>query len=285
VGHTHADLPDPLPRGLGAQALSPAVLEHIAARGALPAVADLLQALGSALEPHLPFEHASQPMLASLVRDYAPAITPALGLGELQISRCEASVCVPLSAAPLHICLGSAWFDKAGDTERTFALLRAMALAKLNLSLLVRAAPERVGLVLNALWSVVERTHMVVVLDASEQNRVAAVLSESIASSERARTKQLVDAVMEHEDINPRRLQTVAFDYGARVALCVTADLWSGLSSLLWMRGRLASAVDARERQELCRTDPALRSLLSFAISEHYAQARRSANPEPQEPR
>ena|GEM_PF-3650128 len=285
VGHSHPDLPDPLPRGMGTQALSPAVLAQLAPRGALHAVADLLRAFGPALEPHLPFEHASEHMLASLARDYAPAITPALGLGELHISRCEASLCVPLSAAPLHVCLGSAWFDKASDTERTFALLRAMVLAKLNLSLLARAEPERLGLVLNALWSVVERTHMVVVLDASEQNRVAAVLSESIAPNERARTKQLVDAVMEHEDINPRRLQNVAFDYGARVALCVTADLWSGLSSLLWMRGRLANAVDAREKLELCRTDPALRSLLSFAISEQYALARRSAKPEPQEPR
>ena len=285
VGHSHPELPDPLPRGLGAQALSTTVLDHIAARGALPAVADLLHALGPALEPHLPFEHACQPMLASLARDYAPAITAELGLGELQISRCEASLCVPLSAAPLHVCVGSAWFDKASDTERTFALLRAMALAKLHLSLLARAAPDRLGLVLNALWSVVERTHMVVVLDASEQSRIAAVLSESIAPSERARTKQLVDAVMEHEDINPRRLQNAAFDYGARVALCVTADLWSGLSSLLWMRGRLVNAVDAQEKLDLCRTDPALRSLLSFAISETYAQVRRSASPEPQEPR
>jgi hypothetical protein len=181
--------------------------------------------------------------------------------------------------------VGSTWFDKASDSERTFALLRAMALAKLNLSLLTRAAPERLGLVLNALWSVVERTHMVVVLDATEQNRIAAMLSESIAPSERARTKQLVDAVMEHEDINPRRLQNVALDYAARVALCITADLWSGLSSLLWMRGRLANAVDTHEKLALCCTDPALRGLLSFAISEQYAQARRLANPEPQEPR
>jgi hypothetical protein len=261
------------------------VLEHIAPRGAPPAIAALLRALGPALEPHLPFEHATEHMLASLARDHSPAITPQFGLGELLISRCEASLCVPLTAAPLHVCVGSTWFDKASDSERTFALLRAMALAKLNLSLLTRAAPERLGLVLNALWSVVERTHMVVVLDASEQNRVAAVLAESIALSERARTKQLVDAVMEHEDINPRRLQNVAFDYGARVALCVTADLWSGLSSLLWLRGRAANAIDARAKLELCRTDPTLRSLLSFAISEQYAQARRLANPETQEPR
>jgi hypothetical protein len=181
--------------------------------------------------------------------------------------------------------LGSAWFDKASDTERTFALLRAMALAKLDLTLLARCVPERLGLVLNALWSVVDRTHMVVVLDATEQNRVAAVLAESIGPNELARTKELVDAVAEQEDINPRRLQNAALDYGARVALCVTADVWSGLSSLLWMRGRLASAIDARERLELCRKDPALRSLLAFAISESYAQARRIASSLPEEAR
>ncbi|HTU62782.1 MAG TPA: hypothetical protein VMF89_30175, partial [Polyangiales bacterium] len=60
VGHSHPDLPDTLPRGLGAHALSPAVLQQLAPRGALTAVADLLRALGPALEPHLPFEIASQ---------------------------------------------------------------------------------------------------------------------------------------------------------------------------------------------------------------------------------
>jgi tetratricopeptide (TPR) repeat protein len=284
LGHVHPELPDTLPHGLGAQALSPAVLTRIAAGGALRAFADLLRTLGPALDPHLPFEHASEPMLGSLVRDYAPAITPQFGLGELHISRCEASLCLPLSAAPLHICVGSAWFDKASDAERTFALLRALALAKLDLTLLTRSTPERLGLVLNALWSVVDRTHMVVVLDATEQNRVAAVLAASIAASELPRTKQLVDAVVDQEEINPRRLQNAALDYGARVALCVTADLWSGLASLLWMRGRLANAVDAQQKIELCRADPALRSLLAFAISEQYAQARSLSNPQPQEP-
>jgi hypothetical protein len=271
-------LRDPLPRGLGAQALTPNVLQHVAPGGALDVIATLLGALGPALDPHLPFEHASEPMLASLARDYAPSITPQFGLGELRISRCEASLCVPLSAAPLHICVGSAWFEKASDTERTFALLRAMALAKLDLTLVARCAPERLGLVLNALWSVVDRTHMVVVLDATEQNRVASALADSIEPADRARTKQLVDAVAEQDDINPRRLQNAAFDYGARVALCVTADVWSGLSTLLWMRGRLASGIDVRERLELCRTDPALRSLLAFSISDAYAHARRIAS-------
>lgn len=285
LGHIHSDLPDPLPRGLGAQALAPAVLKQIAPRGAITSIAALLGALGPTLDPHLPFEHETEPMLASLARDYAPSITPQFGLGELRISRCEASLCVPLSAAPLHVCLGSTWFEKASDAERTFALLRALAMAKLDLTLLARCAPERLGLVLNALWSVVDRTHMVVVLDATEQNRVAAELSDSIDPSERPRTKLLVDAVAEQDDINPRRLQNAAFDYGARVALCVTADVWSGLSSILWMRGRLASAIDARERLALCGSDPALRSLLAFAISEQYAQARRIASAEPQEAR
>ena len=261
------------------------MLEQIAPSGALRALADLLRELEPVLSPHLPFEHACEPMLSSLVRDYAPAITAQFGLGELHISRCDASLCLPLTQTPLHLCVGFAWFDKASDAERSYALLRALALAQQHLSLLARAAPERLELVLNALWSVVERRPLVVVHDEAEQQRLTARLSESIDPSARAHAKLLVDAVMQHEEINPRRLRDDAFDYGARVALCVTADLWSGLSSLLWMRGRLAHAVDARERQALCRTDPALRSLFSFAISEQYAQARRRANPAPQEPR
>jgi hypothetical protein len=180
-----------------------------------------------------------------------------------------------VTASPLHVCLGTAWLEKASDAERSFALLRAIAIAKLDLQLLARCAPERFGLVLNALWSVADRTHMVVVLDAAEQNRVAHMLAQNISPGDHVRTKQLIDAVVEHEEINPRRLQSAALDYGSRVALCITGDLWSALSSLLWMRGKQASTLDPREKLDLFRTDPALRGLIAFAISEQYAQARR----------
>jgi hypothetical protein len=275
LGHSHPDLAAGSPRGLGAQALSPSVLGQIAPRGALYAIADLLRALGPALAHHLPFDYPSEPILASIARELAPPVTAEFGLGELQLSRCEPNLCLPLSAAPLQVCLGGAWLEKASDAERAFAILRAVGIAKLDLHLLTRCAPERFGLVLNALWSIADRTHMVVVLDATEQNRVATALAASLDSSQHARTKQLIDAIVEHEEINPRRLQSAALDYGARIALCTTGDLWAGLSCLLGLRGRQASTLGQSAKLELCRTDPALRGLLRFAISEAYAQARR----------
>jgi len=281
VGHADAELPATVPAGLGAQAFSASLLGQVAPQGAVRAIAQLLRALTSQLDPQLPFEHAHEPILASAAREYAPSVTPALGLGELQLSRCVASLCLPLSAAPLHICVGRAWLDAASENERSFALLRAMAMAKLDLQLLVRCAPDRFGLVLNALWSIADRTHVVAVPDATEQARVAQQLAESLDAREHARVKQLVDAVVEHEDLDPRRLQGAALEYGTRVALCVTGDVWAGLNSLLRLRGKPSAQLDPRERIELCRTDPALRALLSFSISEPYVAARTLANGSP----
>jgi hypothetical protein len=84
---------------------------------------------------------------------------------------------------------------------------------------------------------------------------------------------------MGHDDLNPRRLAASAFDFGSRVALLISGDVRAALQALVRLRGRPLDELSGDERLELCRTDPALRALLSFAISEIYLDARREQSP------
>jgi len=49
------------------------------------------------------------------------------------------------------------------------------------------------------------------------------------------------------------------------------------VNCLLRLRGLSPSGLTLEDKLELCRTEPALRGLLTFAVSELYADAQRAA--------
>ena len=183
----------------------------------------------------------------------SPRSRPQLGLGELHISRCEASVCLPLSAAPLHVCLGSAGSTRPATPN---GLSRCCGPWRSRSSIFQLA------------WRACARALRAGAQRALERGRanahggragspgakpVAGRARREHRAEQRARTQAAGRCGDGARRINPRRLQSVAFDYGARVALCVTADLWSGLSAYFGCADA-GECVDAREKLELCRS-------------------------------
>jgi hypothetical protein len=57
--------------------------------------------------------------------------------------------------------------------------------------------------------------------------------------------------------------------------------MWAAVNCLLRLRGLSPAGLILEDKLELCRTEPALRGMLSFAISELYAEAQRVARPTP----
>jgi tetratricopeptide (TPR) repeat protein len=277
LGLSDSGLPDELPHGLGSLALQSEVLARLSPQGALASVSTLLGQLGPVLEPFLPFEVEHHALPEEWTSELTPRLTQELKLGAPQLFRCEAPLCLPLSAAPFAVCVGDNWLDHASDAERQFGMLRAAVIAKLQLSLLVRSTPEQFGLVLNALWQAADPAHTAAVLDAVEQARMAEAIRSRLSEAEQQRALELIGALSQHEDKSPRRLVTAAYDYGSRVALCVTGDMGAAVNCLLRLRGLSPSGLTLEDKLELCRTEPALRGMLSFAISELYAEAERAA--------
>jgi hypothetical protein len=115
------------------------------------------------------------------------------------------------------------------------------------------------------------------VLDAREEALVARELAEHIAPEARPHVRALLHKLIEHEVLAPRRLSAAALDFGSRVALTVTGNMPAALAALLRMRGKPPESYELAEKLELCSTEPAIRGLLAFAISETYMDARQQA--------
>lgn len=277
LGLKHDQFKRLAPRGLGQDALRPAVVERLTPRGQLEALRALLSEFGRELEPFLPFDESEEPAQLELAPRVVDGVSALFSVPTLRLVQCAKPLCLPLTAAPLTVCVGGELFHQASDAERFFLLARAVAVAGFDWSLLVRSAPERVGLVLNALRQVVEPAHTVAVLDAHEQALVARELAQRVAPAARPRVQALLHELIEHEELAPRRLSAAALDFGSRVALTVTGNMPAALSALLRMRGKPPESYELADRLELCSTEPAIRGLLSFAISETYMDARQQA--------
>jgi hypothetical protein len=266
------------PAGLGAGALRPELLAPVIQHAALDGLRTLLREQGGALAPHLPAKNPAQLGVLAIDPHALQTVAQLFGLPMLPrlVTGADGS-CLPNQDDPLTLAVDPTLLAEASDAERFFLLLRAVAVAKLDCTLLVRCVPERIGLVLHALWQVVDRNQTVAVLDAQEQARVARELWPMLAPEQRPRVESLIVELMRHDDATPRRLVSAALDLATRVALLVTGDVSAAVDALVRSRGRRPNTLAQADKLELIRADPALRGLLWFSISEPYLEARRQA--------
>jgi hypothetical protein len=244
-------------------------------RGLLDPLRRLFREFHEELDEFLPAMAETTSALAESQTQAVRAVTELFSLPELRLAGSEQPVCVPIAADPLTVCVGEELFLAASEAERTFLLTRAVVVAKHGLILLVRAAPERVLLVLHALRSVVRPGHAVQVANEREQRAVTRELAKRLPPPRRTQLQPLLSDLLSAEDFSTRRLAAASFEFGARVSLAVTGNLPAAVSGLLRLRGMPPEALPQDERLRLLHADPALRALLSFAISEAYLDARR----------
>jgi len=295
-GLEHVDLPDDTVHGLGAAAWSASVLSELSPRNALEPLRVLLCELGYALDPYLPFEARGSDV--ALATDAAPAATDsvtdvakaqaaiaefvrnnATGLApeQLGLTESEAAVCLPIAETPLTLCVGEPWLSQAPAPERHFAWMRALAVAKLDFTLLVRPTPARLGQVIDALGVLADPTSAARTPSGLERDRIASELSKRLRPVQRVRAENLFIDIAARDDLTPEHLAGLAYAAGTQVALCVTGKLSAGIACLVRMSGREPEKTVLADRLALCRTDASLRELLCFAISERYADIRRYA--------
>jgi len=285
-GLEHADLPDESVQGLGAFTWSAEVLSQLSPRNALEPMRVLLCELGYALDPHLPFEGdeasheeedddaaPAQAGLAEFVRNTATWLPPE----QLVVKTSDAAVCLPIADAPLTLCVGEPWLSQAPEPERRFAWLRALGVAGLDFTLLVRPAPARLSQVIDALRALADPEYIARTPSALDRDRIAFELSKRLRPVQRVRAENLFIDIVARADLTPERLAALAYAAGTRVALCVTGELAAGIACLVRMRGREPDKAGLEDRLTLYRTDASLRELLCFAISERYADIRRYA--------
>jgi hypothetical protein len=274
-GITLLDRPRPKIEGLGARALSDNVLRKLVTRGLLDALRRLFRDFHAELTEFLPTAVETTSALPESQTQAVRSVAELFALAEIRLLGTEQPVCVPVAADPLTLCVGEDVFLAASEAERFFLVTRAIVVAKHGLILLVRAAPERVLLVLHALRSVVQPGHAVQVANEREQRSVTRELARRLPPPRRTQLRPLLSDLLSSEDFSTRRLAATAYEFGSRVALAVSGDLPAAIDGMLRLRGKPPEELSQEERFRLLRADPALRALLSFAISEAYLEARR----------
>jgi hypothetical protein len=123
--------------------------------------------------------------------------------------------------------------------------------------------------------SVVRPGHAVQVANEREQRSVTRELAKRLPPPRRTQLQPLLSDLLASEDFSTRRLAAAAYEFGSRVSLAISGDLPAAIDGLLRLRGNPPEELPQEERLRLLRADPALRALLSFAISEAYLEARR----------
>jgi hypothetical protein len=275
LGLEHPELPSEAPDALGASALRDPILNQLGPRGVIGPLRVLLCELEYALNPHLPFPSAYEPIDASLAEPLTRDLCSWFGLEELYLMRSEGTLCVPLATSPARLCIGTGWFARASTSERNFGLTRALAVAQLDLALIARSSPERLGITLRALRQFAADAP--VPAASSEEARVVAEFGKRVAAHQRIRAQLLFAEIQKPDEIDPRELIEQAFAAGTRVALSMSGDVQAALSCLLRLSGEDPERLTVQEKLALCRSEPALRGLLEFAVSELYAEIHQQA--------
>ncbi len=287
LGHTDATL---LARcaalpGLGQAALGDGVQRRIHQRGVLDATRAVVAALQPQLDTLLPSQHAAEPAALDTRSQAVRAAAELFGLRALELRATREPLCIPVADKPPTVLVRADAFEQADDAQRFFMLGRALAIARHGLTSIVRADPERLLLLVHAAKKLVEPSHGVAAVDLEALAQLTAELNTTLPDAAKAQLPPLLLDLFAEGEWNPRRAVSLAQQLGSRAALCVTGNVEAAVDALILLKGRQPSTLSAAERQALARTDPQLRALLSFAVSEAYLEARReihhSTPPEP----
>jgi hypothetical protein len=236
-----------------------------------------LQALPPALAELLPCEAArdATPYAAeSRARD---AMAEQFETPPAALLACDAPVCLPLESVPLTLLCSRTVLERASDAQALFLFARAGSIARHGLSLLVRPDAERLLLFAHALMTLENPRHSVAAVDMDALQALVQQLEGLLGPEGRAALSPRLAELRADGEWNPRRAAAQAFELGTRISLCAGGDCLAAFDALLLLRGREPLLCSAEERAALAKSDPNLRALLSFALSETYLEARGKA--------
>ncbi len=170
-----------------------------------------------------------------------------------------------------------ATFDSASEPERAFLQARSHALARYGFTRLVHTDPERMLLFVHALLQIEDPKHEVAAIDADELRQLTQQIAGALFLEDKIALAPKLEQLRREGQWNPRRAAQLAWDFAARLALCRTGDFGGAFAALLRVRGHAPASTTLEERAALAKTEPQLRALLSFAVSEAYLDLRREA--------
>jgi len=185
-------------------------------------------------------------------------------------------VCVPISLNPLTLVVGAELLENTNARERTFLFARACEIAKAGLSVALRTPPAQLALVLSGLVNAYDPNYEPEGIDVTQLAEVGQRVLKALPRRTRDELGPVAVEMAGRPGFDPRSIGLAAGDLGNRVALLATGDLLAAFSALLKLNS-YALEGDTRRRADILRSVPETASLLRFAVSEEYLDARHRA--------
>jgi cellulose synthase operon protein C len=271
-----------LVRGAEARALDPHLDEKLAPEVLTPALRSLLLHTGVSLDAAVPVDlRALQatPLgpAGATIQNLVNALAAAAGLlpPTIYVSAPLGRACVPASSEPPTLVIGEALLSVQDNWARGFMIVRAVKLIAAHASALVRTPSADLGVLISA-W-----------LQAFNPNwtpqgvnpTALAAFSRKVATAFPKKLPpdlgMLALEVAGSLGMRASTLGGVALSWANRAALLSVGDPNAALQAIAWSHGAKDGApVDPQERAAwLARTHEA-KDLLTFSISDAYAEAR-----------
>lgn len=267
-------------RGAEARAMDPRLDDVLAPDVAGEALRALLARTGDALDAAAPVDlravRATPLTPGTPLGRTVGAIATIVGLGALQIlvSPKLGRVAVPLSSATSTLLVGEPLTTDPNERARAFVVVRALKLIVVRASALARGEPTEADALAAALFSTLKAPPPAA---GGDPKRVAE-LSKKIASALPRRLDPTVGTLALEAAgtlaASGASLRQVVTHWANRAALLAVGDPAAALEAMAWLHGRDGLPSLAGERAAFLAETPEARELVTFAVSEAYAEAR-----------
>ncbi|HJL16177.1 MAG TPA: hypothetical protein RMH99_10995 [Sandaracinaceae bacterium LLY-WYZ-13_1] len=239
---------------------------------------------GEALEKSLPFDVAAYRAEKlggrdTTLRPLANEVGRWFGIAapELYVTSAAPRVCVPVYSNPVTLLIGSELLGITDDREKLFVLVRALKIAKAQLSVVVRAQPQEVLALMGGLVQSYDPHHTPAGVDPAHLAEAARRVSKHVPRKVRDDLGPLVFEMAGRPGYDAARLAMAASEWGNRTALVASGSAPAAVSALAKLSGERELPTDPPSRLAMVQRFPEAASLLAFAVSDAHFEARHRA--------
>jgi tetratricopeptide (TPR) repeat protein len=267
-------------RGADAHAIDPRLDDVLAPEIVSASLRTLMYSVGDALDAASPMDLravAAAPLgPGSPIGPAVGAVATVVGLGALQIlvSPKLGKAVIPLSSNPPTVLVGEEIGRVKNTRARTFLVVRAIKMVLARASALLRNKPEEVGALATGLFMALNPSYQPSGVDINKVRdwgrRIHPALPRNLDPT--VGVIALEAAGMLGPQV--QSLGAGAIAWANRAALLAIGDPNGALDAIAWMNGLEAAPTGSEERAAWIARTPEARDLMTFSVTDHYAEAR-----------
>ena len=267
-------------RGADAHAIDPRLDDVLAPEIVSASMRTLLYSVGDALDAASPIDlgktRATPLVPGSPIGPAVGAVATVVGLGALQImvSPTIGKAVIPLSSNPPLVLVGEEIGRVVNPRARMFLVVRALKMVLARASSLLRNDPKDVGAIATGLFMALNPTYQPSGVDMARVREWGRRIHPALPRNLDPTVGVLALEAAGMLGPQVQSLGAGAIAWANRTALLAVGDPNGALDAIAWTSGLDAAPTASEERAAWIARTPEARELMTFSVSEAYAEAR-----------